>query len=443
MKKTLALLLAAIMLLTIVACAGNSTPPEGPPALPPDDGESAEAPAADDEPAPPVSADAITLSAILTGYGRYKSAIDDHIALFTAYIKDKLDVDVAFEIEYPQEATVLRTRLASGESPDIFNFHAAIDAPVYFLGGYLPDLSNEEFVDKLYEGIRKSVSIEGTIVGLPLESFVWSALYNKAMFSEYGLTPPNTLTELQHVIDTLNEAGEYAFAAPFRDPWFPGWASQVPFCAMAAMLHPDFYDRMDAGIGSHQEMADLGWLDVLDIIFDNLTPKALEIGQDDGLANFANGIGAMMVTGPWYSSTIMEVNPDFELGLFALPIDENPDHAVVMLAVSTVITASPDSDNYSMAVEYINYILNDNVTTDFFNALEFNQLAHNQDVDLFPWTVEGNEYVAQGRSYPERALSGVWFEANEPGSQMYLMGQLDRAGLVDLLDEAWANSLLD
>lgn len=388
------------------------------------------------------SGESVKLSAVLTSYGRYKPAFDAVIEKFAAMELAKRGVNVTIDVEYPQEKTVLQSRLASGEAPDIFNMHVAIDAPLYDKGGYLPDLSNEEFVGKVYEGVRNMIKVDGKIVGVPLESFVWNCLYNKTYFKENNLKFPETISEMKAMIETFKAAGIKPFSTPFLDPdQFCSWYSQVPMCAIAAQLVPDFYEKMEAGEGSFQLLADKGWLDVVDLMFANGTDRALDTTKDDGLANFAKGDGAILVTGPWYSSVIKEVNPDFDLGLGALPIDENPNDAVVMLAVSTVLTCSPDSKNYDIAKDFVNFMLDDAVTNDLFTACQFNQLATNQKIDAFPWTQDGVGYVAANRVYGEHGMPSAVYTAIGRGSQMYFDKQIDRAGYVAMLDEAYASGL--
>jgi len=412
MKKVSALFLAIVLLISLIGVATQAAGEE------------------------------VKLNMILTNYGRFKPAVDDLIEKFIIMQKEKNGITVSIDVEYPQEKEVLASRLANDESPDIFNLHVALDAPLYDKGGFLPDLSDEPVAALLYDGVRDMATIDGRLIAIPLESFVWNCLYNKTLFKEHGLTFPNTISELKHVIETFSAAGIPTFSTPFNDPGqFVGWSSQVPMCAVAAQLVPDFYEKMEAGEGSFQSLVDNGWLDVVDLIFANGTSRALDTTTDDGLVNFANGDGAILMTGPWYSNQIMEANPDFELGLGALPIDENPENAVVMLAVSTGITYSPDSKNAELAKDFVTFVLDNAVTNEFFSACQFNQLASNQDIEMFPWTADGVKYVEQNRIYAEHGMPSAVYTAIGRGAQMLFDKQIDRAAYVEMLDEAYASGM--
>ncbi|GAA3331242.1 hypothetical protein GCM10020331_087030 [Ectobacillus funiculus] len=67
--------------------------------------------------------------------------------------KAEKNIDVTIKLELPNqkpsEPIVKKTRLASGDSPDVFfALHAINDIPLFDKAGYLEDLSNEPFVDK-------------------------------------------------------------------------------------------------------------------------------------------------------------------------------------------------------------------------------------------------------------------------------------------------------
>ena len=446
MLKTIALFLAISLILSIAACGGGATPSGGgavatTQAAAVATTAAATAAATTTTLAPAPAKDPVRLSAVLTGYGRYKDAFDAFVEKFIAMELEMNDVVVTINMEFPQEKTVLQSRMASNETPDIFNMHVAIDAPLFDKGGLLPNLNNEEFVGKLYDGVRDMVTLGGKVVAVPMESFVWSCLYNKTHFEEQELEFPKTLSELRHAIDVFQNAEILPFMSPFNDASFCSWASQIPMCAMAAQLEPDFYDKMNEGVGSFQTLVDRGWLDIVDLVFDNVAERALDITREDGLARFANGDGAMLITGPWYSSSILDVNPDFNLGLGALPIDEDPSNAVVMLAISNVITCSPDSSNFDIAKDFINYLLNDDVTDDLYSSCLFNQVAVNQNIEAFPWTLDGLKCVEEGRVYGEYSMPSVVFTALNQGAQMYFDKQVDRAGFVKMMDEAYASGV--
>jgi raffinose/stachyose/melibiose transport system substrate-binding protein len=383
----------------------------------------------------------VELNLMLTGLGRFKEQFDQYLKQFAAKEKADKGIDVTYNLELPSDGNLLKTRLASGNAPDIFSFHAIFDGPTFERGGYLPDLSNEPFVGKLIDTIRSVVTINGKVVGVPMESFSWSYLYNKDIFDKYGLKVPTTLSEMKQVVETLKKNNVTPFMLAYKDESFPGWLSQLSFEAIAAKQVPDWWDRMNKGEASLAELKDKGMFDIIDLVNANGTKRPLETGTEDGLAKFANGEAAMLVTGTWYADSILKANPNFKLGLGALPVNDDPNSTMVNLAVSTTITVYPDSPNKAVAVDFLNYLLDDRDSSAFFEQLKFNKVAKNQQIEAFPWTEQGNQYVESGHSYLDQPIPQSANESLGKMSQAYFAGQVTQDEMIKEIDKAWKQSL--
>src|SRR5699024_2532046 len=122
--------------------------------------------------------------------------------------KEEKGRDVNIKLEMPsitQADQLLKTRLASGASPDIFNLHAVNDIPVYDKAGYLEDLSDQPFVEKIYDTVIPTVTKDDRVLAIPLETLQWGLIYNKDIFEEYNIERPTTLSELENIIKILEE----------------------------------------------------------------------------------------------------------------------------------------------------------------------------------------------------------------------------------------------
>ncbi|MBW7457496.1 sugar ABC transporter substrate-binding protein, partial [Paenibacillus sepulcri] len=150
---------------------------------------------------------------------------------------------------------------------------------------------------------------------------------------------------------------------------------------------------------------------------------------------------AMLITGTWYADSILKANPDFKLGLGALPVNDDPASTMVNLAVSTTLTVYPESPNKAVAVDFLNYILDDKDSSAFFDQLKFNKVASNQQISTFPWTEQGNRYVESGHSYLDQSIPQAANEAIGKMSQSYFAKQITQDQLIAELDKTWKNSL--
>jgi raffinose/stachyose/melibiose transport system substrate-binding protein len=383
----------------------------------------------------------VKLNIMLTGQGRFKDQFDEYLTQFTKKELAEKNINVTYELELPAEKTLLKTRLASGDAPDIYSLHAAFDSADFEKGGYLPDLTNEPFAGKLLDDVREIVTINDKVFAVPMESFTWNYLYNKTIFEKYGLTPPTTLTEMKQVVETLNSNKVTPFLLPYKDHYFAGWLTQLAFCSIAANQIPDWWERMNKGEASFNELKDKGMFDIIDLVNANGSPRPLDVGADDGVAKFAKGEAAMLITGPWYSESILSVDPDFKLGLAGLPVNDDPTNTNVMLAVSSAITVNPEGKNKEVALDFINYILDDQDSSAFFEKLKFNKLATNQTIETLPWTTEGLTYVEKGFTYQDKAIPNAANDTMGKMSQLYYLGQLTQQQFVDEIDKEWKKSL--
>lgn len=333
-------------------------------------------------------------------------------------------------------AQILKTRLASNDAPDIFALHAINEIPSYYKAGYLEDLSDQPFVGKLLDSVKPSVTTtDGKVVAVPLETLSWGYLYNKKMFSDLELTPPTTLTEMKAVVEKLKANNISPFVLSYKESWIPQLVLPLAAGAIINTENADFIDRMNKDEGSFTEMKAM--FDIFDLINANGTDKATEVGGDDGAAAFATGKGAMWLQGPWYAETILKSNPDLDFGVAALPINDNPEATLINLSASTSLAVSKSTKNKEVALDFINYVLDDTASNDFFQALKFNPISAVHTYDSYPWVNDAMVYVKEGKSYQDPAIPQSVKDEVGKGLQAYYAGQLTQDDVIKALDKAW------
>ncbi|MGM0884027.1 MAG: ABC transporter substrate-binding protein [Bacillota bacterium] len=370
---------------------------------------------------------------------RLKEHYDKYIADFVAKEKADKNIDVTVQLEMPtadNAAQILKTRLASNDAPDIFALHAINEIPSYYKAGYLEDLSDQPFVGKLLDSVKPSVTTtDGKVVAVPLETLSWGYLYNKKIFADLGLTPPTTLTEMKAVIEKLKSSNVTPFVLSYKEAWIPQLVLPLAAGALINTENADFIDRMNKDEGSFTEMKSM--FDIFDLINANGTEKATEVGGDDGAAAFAAGKGAMWLQGPWYAETILKSNPDLDFGVAPLPINDNPEATLINLSASTSLAVSKSSKNKEVALDFINYVLDDTASNEFFQALKFNPIATVHTYESYPWVNDATEYVKDGKSYQDPAIPQSVKDEVGKGLQAYYAGQISQDDVLKALDKAW------
>jgi raffinose/stachyose/melibiose transport system substrate-binding protein len=126
--------------------------------------------------------------------------------LWARYTKDTgVQLDV---VSFPSDGfeTALRQRWATGDRPDILEWHANFDSLVSINPkDNLRDLSSQDFVKRQKTGI--SAGVDGVTYGVVLNTPTsWGIFYNKPIFTKLGLTPPTTAAEVLATCQAIKKA---------------------------------------------------------------------------------------------------------------------------------------------------------------------------------------------------------------------------------------------
>ncbi|TFE19509.1 ABC transporter substrate-binding protein [Cohnella luojiensis] len=379
---------------------------------------------------------------VFMSFPRFKDQFESYFEQFKAKELAVKNIDVSIKLEMPnpdQAKQILQTRLASNDAPDLFTLHAIADIPTYYKAGYLSDLSDQPFVPKVYESVRKTVTYDGKVVALPLESLSWGYLYNKKIFSDVGITPPQTIDEMKAAIEKLNAAKVKPFMLAFQESWIPQLMMALSLGGTVSSAHQDWIEKMNKGEASYQDVASV--FDIIDLIMANGTDKPFEVGNEAGSTDFANGKAAMWVQGPWQAETILKVNPNMEFGVAPLPVSNDPAGAMINLATSTSLAVSPTSKNKEVALDLLNYILDDNDSAPLFESLKFNPVATMHTYETFPWIAEASSYVADGKAYLDLSLPNGVTDETAKMLQSYYAKDVKKEDIIKALDKTWATAI--
>lgn len=379
----------------------------------------------------------VTLN-VMMSFPRFTEEMEAYIAQFEAKMLKEKGIEVVVELEMPssdQYRNILQTRLSSNDAPDLFTLHATADLPTYVEAGYVADLSSEPLAAKLYPDVRTSVSIGDSVYAVPFESTVWGYLYNKDIFEACNLKAPDTLDEMEEVVSVLKAHGYTPFQLAFQEQWVPQLMTALLLGGKVSGELPDWVDRMYADQGSYKEVQDI--FEMIKLIMDNGTPRAMETGSEQGAADFANGKAAMFVQGTWSAESILSVNPNIRIGVGALPVNNNENCTRVNLATTTSLAVYSGTAQREMAMEFANYILDDNDSSALYESLKFNPVATCHNFDQYDWAKDASEYVAAGRAYMDLVLPQA--VTNEQGKllQSLYVKQVTVDQFISIMDQTF------
>ena len=192
MKKIIALLLVLAMAFGLVACGGSEPAATEAPKT--------EAPAA--APEAPAAAEKVEVNMIAAQYGNETADWwANFVSEFNAANENiNLVVDV---VSWNDIYTVVNTRIANGEAPDLLNIDVFAD---YQADGLL--LPAEEFVSeetyaKFYPQFLEQSVVDGTVWAVPDLASARALYYNKDILDAAGCEVPTTWAELKEVCEKI------------------------------------------------------------------------------------------------------------------------------------------------------------------------------------------------------------------------------------------------
>lgn len=374
---------------------------------------------------------------VLINLPRAKAHYEKYLDSFSKYYEEKEGVKVTFDLEMPSadNEQVLKTRMATGDAPDVFNIHAMANIDTYTNAGYLADLSDLDFSEKLNKEVVDSVTVNDKIYGVPIESALWGYLYNKDIFKEVGIEPADTLDEMESNVQALKQAGYTPFLLSYKDQWVPQLFLPLAGGQLAVGEQENFFQKMNEDKASFSDIG--GMFNVMDLINQNGTENALELSAIDGTAEFAKGKAAMWVQGPWFSESILNSNPEFKLGVAPLPVDNNKENTMINMSVSTTLVVSKDSENKEIAKELVNYLYNEEFSNDWFKQAGYNPMSNTHTFDAPAWVEEAQRYVEEGRVYQDPPFPSAVKDESGKILQNYYMGDISKEEVINRLDKSW------
>jgi multiple sugar transport system substrate-binding protein len=221
------------------------------------------------------------------------------------------------------DGTKLPTAFASGQGPDIFIISPG-DFLRYYNGGVLQDLTpfiEQEARDDFFPGVIASRMVDDKVFALPMEVEPMAMYYSLKAWDEAGLTDgdiPQTWEQLLEVAKQLTT--DQRFGVLFETK--PGYYQNFTWYPFMWQGGADIQkDAKTSGMRDPGAVAALKfWQDAVNL---GVAPRTvLGDGGWNAQANISTGYCAMQNVGIWAISDLKVNAPDFEYGIFKLPLPE-------------------------------------------------------------------------------------------------------------------------
>ena len=356
-----------------------------------------------------------------------------------AYEEEHPNVKIEVEVIGDDYYDILKTKASSGDMPDVFMTAGYNEINTY--KEYITDLSDQAFVANIANGAKECVSLDGKVVGLPVQMSGNGIVYNKKIFKDLNLKIPTTVSELEEVCKVLKSNDIVPFTNQFKDDWLLGQFFNYAFANTENTT--EYIENLKKGgttIAETEEMKDI--MKVLDLMLEYGQDKPLDASWNEAAAMFAQGKQAMMFEGIWAYDTISQIAPDMEVGLFALPITDDAADTKMAADVNGTWHVSNTSEHPDVAKDILNWIVTSDAGRNFL-LKECQVIPAMKDME-FEGTNPLSKDVAQ---YITDNNTGLWSWPlwpdgfyNESGKKLqeYISdGKGDVDGTLQSLDDLW------
>ncbi len=248
--------------------------------------------------------------------------------------EDETGIAIDFQIvPADQYFNVLKTKLNSGEAPDLFGGQSGVtDLTLnYNVEKNAVDLSNEPWAKLEDPLVAAQSTVNGKLYGLTYWDtlgYVWVVNYNKAIFKKYGLTPPKNYAEFKALCQKLLDNG----IQPLYEPISDGWHHVLWFPELGPRFEqnqPGLADELNANktkfADSKLMLTDLTQLkEMFDLGF--FGPNALSDTFADRTKAMSEGKIAMFMAQSAFPQDLHHDYPNIsadDYGAFVMPLADN------------------------------------------------------------------------------------------------------------------------
>lgn len=224
-----------------------------------------------------------------------------------------------------QSTTVLQTKLAVDEAPDIIQYNLASATTDLNLERNFETLDDEPWAARLLNTEVLSAYDHIYSFHVSQDIGMQGVVYNKQMFADLGLEVPTSYEEFLAVCEAIKASGVTPVFMPYKDAWAANIWPAAAFADYASKNDPDLFEKLNSN--------EVNWQDIPE--FETILAQQYEVFEkgyanadvlsdsyDMAVGKFLNKEVAMMFMGDWLIENVSSQDPEMKLGLFAIPAED-------------------------------------------------------------------------------------------------------------------------
>ncbi len=253
--------------------------------------------------------------------------------------------------------SVMKTRMASGDMPDVFVTHGW---SLIRYKEYLEPLTEESWYDKIDDTVLAVVSDENQdIYVLPVTQQVNGIVYNKTVLESVGIEPGNirTMDDFMDACEQIKTSGVTPFFVGGKDTWTAATvynAFSPAYYTTEGSMYPsgeafkdgsfDWDAKGACVLEQIAEMVDKGYMNT------NL------VTADDAATMTALGNNQCGFSTEVEIAKVLNVAPDAQLGIMPIPCTTEEGKSQYMIGEGSCFGIWKDTEYMDAAKEFLNYL---------------------------------------------------------------------------------------
>lgn len=386
MKKFLAIIIAACMLLTLFAgCRSQASVQKS------DEATKTQAAQADDtkkaeEPKKEQASQNATLKLYLATTDQ-KPILEEINAGFMGKnpgIKLELDVSGGGQFE-----SILKTKIAAGETPDVFSVWSGGLMAEYGAKGHLMDLTSQPYIDRLTDLSKSTMTLKGKVYAIPWNMVPEGLFYNKKIFSDLKLNLPTNWDEFLAACDTVKKNNIIPLSSGFKDDWVLIRFVNAAYPSIVYGRNPKFDEQLIAGQVKFSDKNSLEVYQKLRTLVDKgyFDKSPLSTSYDQANNIFAQGKAAMYIQGSW-ALTQLQSGGNIDIGFMPLPVNNKGEEMMGCWHVEIGMAASAKTKYPEAVNKYFDYFTSNDVYKNYITKKKVYSVVKGVSADVNPVTDE-------------------------------------------------------
>ena len=281
----------------------------------------------------------------------------------------------------PDAGTVLKTRVLSGDVPDVINIYPQnMDFQEWSKAGYFYNMTGKAYLNHLKNHYANEYKVNQKVYSVPLTANVSGIYYNKTKFKELGLKVPETWDEFVKLVEEIKAKKETPFALAGTEGWTLNGYHQLALATSTGggkeandylrFSKPNAIKSSDSVLKDDFRLLDLFRKKGA------MQTNWQGAGYTDVVGAFARGDALMTPNGSWAITAINAQDPKFNVGTFPFP-GKQKGQSLTIGAGDLAWSISSSSKHKKEANAFVEYMSRPEVMQKYY------------DVDGSPTAIEG------------------------------------------------------